>query len=77
MKKLFYALVLVSVATIAFAQFYAHWPETHESPSAAYIVAGIFLVFSILLLIIGYRRENQKNQDDYHFRSSSKDREND
>ena len=67
MKKLIYALVLVSVATIAFAQFYAHWPETHESPSAAYIVAGIFLVFSILLLIIGYRRENQKKQDDYHF----------
>ncbi|WP_353432973.1 DUF202 domain-containing protein [Polynucleobacter sp. MWH-UH23A] len=72
MKKLIFAVLLVSIATIAFAQFFANWPETHESPTAAFMVAGIFLILSIALLIIGYRQENQKIKDDYHFRKDTK-----
>jgi uncharacterized membrane protein YqhA len=72
MKKLILALLLIFVATIAFAQFFANWPETHESPSAAYIFAGIILITSLSLLVIGYRRENRKNQDNYHFREINK-----
>jgi LPXTG-motif cell wall-anchored protein len=71
MKKLIFAIVLVFMATIAFAQFFANWPETNESPSAAYIVAGIFLILSISLLVVGYRQENQKIKDDYHFRKDN------
>lgn len=77
MKKLIYALLLIFAATLAFAQFYANWPETHESPSAAYVVAGIVFIISILLLLVGYRHENRKDSEDYHFRDRSKDREND
>lgn len=73
MKKLIYALVLIFVATVAFAQFYANWPETHESPSLAYIVAGIIFLASVLLLIFGYRQENRKGVEDVHFRAPSKD----
>lgn len=73
MKKLIYALVLIFVATVAFAQFYANWPETHESPSLAYIVAGIIFLASVLLLIFGYRQENRKGVEDVHFRVPSKD----
>ena len=72
MKKLIPALLLVFVATIAFAQFFANWPETHESPSAAYIVAGVILIISLLLLAIAYHRENRKYQDSYRFRETSK-----
>ncbi len=72
MKKRLAAVVLASVATIAFAQFYANWPETYESPSAAYIVAGIFLIISILLLVIDSLHKNQNNLDDCHFRGNGK-----
>lgn len=73
MKKLIYALVLIFVATLAFAQFYANWPETHESPSAAYIVAGIIFLASVSLLIFGYRQENHKGSENHHFRSLGED----
>ena len=73
MKKLIYGLFLTFVATFAFGQFYANWPDTNETPSTAYIIAGIIFLSSVTLLFIGYRQENCKKIEDYHFRAPSQD----
>ncbi len=72
MKKPISAVVLSTVVTISSVQICANWPETYQSPSAAYNVAGIFLIISILLLVIDSLHKNQNNLDDCHFRGNGK-----
>lgn len=73
MQKIAFALLFV--ATLVFAQFFPSWPQTSESPIAAYILAGILFFIVVVLLIAGYLHKNNKSQDDYKYREHNPDEE--
>ena len=69
------AFVLLFIATLVFAQFFPNWPQTSESPIAAYILAGILLFIVLVLLIAGYLYKNNKSQSNYKYREHKPDEE--
>ena len=70
-----FAFVLLFIATLVFAQLFPNWPETSESPIAAYILAGILLIIVLSLLIAAYLYKNNKSWDDYKYRERKPDDE--
>lgn len=70
-----FAFVLLFFATLVFAQLFPNWPETSEPPIAAYILAGILLIFVLSLLIAAYLHKNNKSRDDYKYREQKPDDE--
>lgn len=70
-----FAFVLLFIATLVFAQLFPNWPETSESPIAAYILAGILLIMVLSLLIAAYLYKNNKSWDDYKYRERKPDDE--
>lgn len=74
MKKLLFALLFIS--SLAFAQFFANWPETEPSPIFAYIFAGFILLIAVLLIIVVLKeKSNRKDLPNYHFRENFRDDE--
>ena len=69
------AFLLVFIVTLVFAQFFPNWPQTSDSPIAAYLLAGILLVVVLALLIAGYLYKNNKSQNDYKYREREPDEE--
>ena len=69
------AFLLLFIATLVFAQFFANWPQTSDSPIAAYLLAGILLFAILVLLIAGYLHKSNKSQDDYKYREHKPDEE--